>query len=214
MSGSSSVHRENRKFKKGGSKSHSLEGNGRKCVFCDGDHWSNKCRIVSDVQARKDLLKKGNRCFMCLKTDHISRNCQKTKPCFYCKKLHNSAVCCDKTSSKNSEVSTNYASNISSVLLQTADLFIENPLNKNQVKVKCLFDQGAQMSFLTERIKQALNLKTISKEKTSINAFSSKKFETTELEKVGINLKINSSENFSMCGSFRRAAPFVEHFII
>ena len=34
------------------------------------------------------------------------------------------------------------------------------------------------MSFLTERIKHALNLKTISKEKTSINAFSSKKFET------------------------------------
>ena len=43
-----------------------------------------------------------------------------------------------------------------------------------------------------------MNLKTISKEKTSINAFSSKKFETTELEKVCINLKINSCGNFSM----------------
>ena len=61
-----------------------------------------------------------------------------------------------------------------------------------------MFDQGAQISFLTERIKYALNLKTISKEKTSINALSSKKLETTELEKVCINLKINSSENFSM----------------
>ena len=54
------------------------------------------------------------------------------------------------------------------------------------------------MSFLTERIKHALNLKTISKEQTSINAFSSKKFETTELDKVCINLKMNSGENFSM----------------
>ena len=54
------------------------------------------------------------------------------------------------------------------------------------------------MSFLTERIKHALNLKTISKEKTSINAFSNKKFEATELDKVCINLKINFSENFSM----------------
>ena len=78
VSGSSSVHRENRKFKKGGSKGHSLESSGMKCVFCDRDHWSDNCRIVSD---RKDLLKKGNR-FMCLKTDHISRNCQKAKPCF------------------------------------------------------------------------------------------------------------------------------------
>ena len=54
------------------------------------------------------------------------------------------------------------------------------------------------MVFLTERIKHALNLKTISKEKTSINVFSTKKFETTELDKVCINLKMNSSENFSM----------------
>ena len=135
---------------------------------------------------------------MYLKTDHISRNCQKTKLCFYCKKLHNSAIYSERTSSENIKVSTNYASNISSVLLQTVDLVIENPLNKNQVKVKCLFDQGAQTSFLTERIKHALNLKTISKEKTLINAFSSKKLETIELDKVCINLKMNSSEHFSM----------------
>ena len=43
-----------------------------------------------------------------------------------------------------------------------------------------------------------LNLKTFSKEKTSINDFSSKKFETTELDKVCISLKMNSSENFSI----------------
>ena len=61
------------------------------------------------------------------------------------------------------------------------------------------------MRFLTERIKHPLILKTISKEKSSINAFSSKKLETTELDKVCINLKMNSSENFSMeilCKSF------------
>ena len=116
MLNSSSVHRESKKFKKGGSKGHSLKGSGRKCVFfSDGDHWSDKCRVALDVQAKKDLLKKGNRCFMCVNTDHISRNCQKTKPCFYCKKLHNSAIYSEKTSSENSKVSRNYASNISSV---------------------------------------------------------------------------------------------------
>ena len=84
------------------------------------------------------------------------------------------------------------------MLLQTADLVTEHPLNKNQVKVECLFDQGAEISFLTERIKMVLNLKTFSKEKTSINDFSSKNFETAELDKVCINLKMNSSENFSI----------------
>ena len=93
VSGTSSVHRENMKFKKGGSKRHSLEASGRKCFsFCTENHWSDKCRVVSDVQARKDFLKNGNPCFICLKINHISRNYQKTKPCFYCKKLHNSAI--------------------------------------------------------------------------------------------------------------------------
>ena len=54
------------------------------------------------------------------------------------------------------------------------------------------------MSFLAKRITHALNLKTISQEKTLTNTLSSKKFETTELDKVRINLKMNSSENFSM----------------
>ena len=112
VSGSSSVYREKKKFKKGSGKGHSSECSGRKCVFCDGDHWLDKCRVISNGKARKDLLKKGNRFFMYLKTDHISRNCQKTKLCFYCKKLHNSAIYSERTSSENIKVSTNYASNI------------------------------------------------------------------------------------------------------
>lgn len=48
--------------------------------------------------------------------------------------------------------------------LRTATLVIENPLNKNQVKLS-FFDQVVQMIFLTERIKYAFNLKTISREK-------------------------------------------------
>ena len=75
VSGSSSLHRQNRKFRKWVSKGYSIEGSGKKYVFCDGGHWSDKCRIVSNVQARKDLLKNENRCFMCLKTDHTSGNC-------------------------------------------------------------------------------------------------------------------------------------------
>ena len=43
-----------------------------------------------------------------------------------------------------------------------------------------------------------MNLKTISKEKTLINAFSNKKFEMTDLNEVCINLQMNSNENFSM----------------
>ena len=52
------------------------------------------------------------------------------------------------------------------MFLRTATLVIETPLNKkNQVKLKSFFDQVVHMIFLTERIKYAFNLKTISREK-------------------------------------------------
>ena len=186
-----------RKSHEMGSKGGSSEGFKRKCVFCEGNHWSDKCNVVTDVQARKDMLKKANRCFMCLKTDHISRNCQKTKPCFYCKKLHNSAICSEKTN-RGTKAATNYAANISSVFLQTAEIEIENPENKKQVKIKCLLDPGAQMSFLTDRVKNALNLKPISEENSLVNVFLSKKYEKMKSDKVSINLKRNSKNDFNM----------------
>ena len=66
--------------------------------------------------------------------------------------MHNSSICNnrDKNSEtkpdENNKVSTNCASNISSVLLQTAEILVENPINKKQVKVKVLFDQESQKS--------------------------------------------------------------------
>ena len=44
----------------------SRSGGNIKCIFCRGNHWSDKCRVISDVEARKDFLKKEKRCFLCL----------------------------------------------------------------------------------------------------------------------------------------------------
>ena len=125
------------------------------CIFCKGKHWSDKCNIVTDPIARKEFLKNNNFCFRCLKKDHLSRNCKRSKTCFYCKPCHNSAICTErksstvdsqKTDSKNStENSTNFASGVSTVLLQTADRIFEGTICEKQIKVKVLFDQGSIM---------------------------------------------------------------------
>ena len=36
------------------------------CTYCHGSHTSNSCQTVSNVTARKDILRKGGRCFLCL----------------------------------------------------------------------------------------------------------------------------------------------------
>lgn len=63
------------------------------CVFCRGPHWSDKCTVITERNTRRDFLRKGGRCFLCLKDGHKVSECPKSKPCFYCKGLHNSAIC-------------------------------------------------------------------------------------------------------------------------
>ena len=82
-----------------GSALYSNQTHQNKCVFYRGNHWSDKCKVISEPEARKEYLRKGNRCFLCLNQSYISRNYSKTKTCHYCKSLHNSAICTKKKDS-------------------------------------------------------------------------------------------------------------------
>ena len=63
------------------------------CTFCKGPHQSAKCQIVSSPQARKDILRKQGRCFVCLKRGHLSRACASNIRCFLCKQRHHMSIC-------------------------------------------------------------------------------------------------------------------------
>ena len=39
-----------------------------KCIFCKGEHWSDKCNIVTDPIARKEFLKNNNLCLYLILT--------------------------------------------------------------------------------------------------------------------------------------------------
>ena len=55
------------------------------CVFCQDNHWSDKCQVVTGPLSRREFLKKSGKCFLCLKDHHQVKNCRKSKPCYYCK---------------------------------------------------------------------------------------------------------------------------------
>ena len=109
-----------------GSALYSNQTHQNKCVFCRGRHWSDKCKVISEPEARKEYLREGNRCFLCLNQSSIGRNCSKTKTCYYCKGLHNSAICTKKKDSleklgnPTDETNANAVHNKTPVLLQTA----------------------------------------------------------------------------------------------
>ena len=58
------------------------------CVYCQGEHFPTKCDKVTDVNARKDILKNFSCCYLCLKTGHVSKNYTKNYICPICSKKH------------------------------------------------------------------------------------------------------------------------------
>eukprot|EP00795_Rhopilema_esculentum_P014292 gene14292-5330_t len=63
------------------------------CSFCKGTHQSAKCHIVSNPQARKEILRKQGRCYVCLKKGHLSRACSSNIRCYSCKLRHHVSIC-------------------------------------------------------------------------------------------------------------------------
>ena len=64
------------------------------CTYCHKSHPSVRCDVINDAKARKALLLKQGRCFICLKKSHIACDCQSTTRCFKCQgKNHHASVC-------------------------------------------------------------------------------------------------------------------------
>ena len=63
------------------------------CSFCKGSHPSVKCNIITNSAARKDILRKQGRCFVCLKKGHLARECASNIRCHNCKQRHHASIC-------------------------------------------------------------------------------------------------------------------------
>ena len=53
--------------------------------FCKNeDHYSDQCKIVTDVNSIREILSKGKYSFNCLKPGHIKKNCKAKVKCYRC----------------------------------------------------------------------------------------------------------------------------------
>lgn len=154
----------------------------RKCPFCQNPgHKPQNCSVVTKMSARFSMIRQQKRCFLCLQLGHDSKNCTAKWKCFSCKGKHHVAICSklrDKESDKNTEsnddnndVSTNVAGSenktVNPVLLQTAKTTVSSADEKYAAKFRLLFDSGSQMSYVTPRVRDILNLTTFGGEITN-----------------------------------------------
>ena len=185
-----------------GTQTSPLKGIQVKCAYCKGGHISASCKSVTDPRARFEILKRDGQCFVCLSLDHKSTSCEKN--CRRCNGNHHQSICRRKThrksqhdlsANKNSqetqnstlvtqstEVSqlpqaTTTASSGSkgTVLLQTASTIARNEDSAKSTRVKFLFDNGSQRSYVTDNLKSRLGLK-YTKKMLHLNTFGEKTF--------------------------------------
>ena len=181
----------------------------KNCSFCGQQHVSSKCSIVTNVHARKTVLKQKGMCFMCLRQGHISKNCPSkfNFKCFTCGGLHNSAICYKGNSGQNNVIpkpqqnptqsrnqteaaTTSMCVNTNtSVLLQTAQAYVSNPTNPQQkIKARIIFDSCSQRSYVSHKLHKALNLNSIGCDRLLIKAFGEEtpKLKSSELVQLSI----------------------------
>ena len=154
------------------------------CTCCSQGHPSSQCHVVTEVQARKSILRSKGKRFFCLRGNHVIRNCQSGTPnCHMCGMRHHPSICegmksqlptpqtrpdGDVTATpKVSEVTSNnycYVDRETNVLLQTATATVTNVEQSKSIQTRVLFHLGSQKSYCTLSVKNTLNLPTLKKD--------------------------------------------------
>ncbi|XP_028403430.1 uncharacterized protein LOC114526129 [Dendronephthya gigantea] len=177
------------------------------CFYCNGDHFASRCGKVTNRQTRKAILRKSGRCFICLDTGHLAKQCRSRYECKRCRKgKHHISICETNPTETNSEENNgteNFVGHTGSenkgILLQTAIAFV-CASDKTEVKnyTRILFDSGSQRSYISDKVRSRLQLKTLRKEKVIIKTFGqSGDSQVQELDVVQVNVKDKSDHKFT-----------------
>ena len=198
------------------------------CTYCHGSHTSNSCQTVSNVTARKDILRKGGRCFLCLRKNHLCRDCNSKTQCFKCRGRHHISICMKDSDVPKVERPTDngkpgqdqgpqaqqktglgskvneqtngtnlFVSCKTPVLLQTAQATItQSDATVNSVKVRVILDSGSQRSYITNRVRNQLDLPTERTDTMVIKTFGSEEegIQTCDSVKFVLKSQYDQSE--------------------
>ena len=159
------------------------------CTFCSQHHASSKCSIVTNVAARRAILRKKGKCFLCLTSGHLARNCSSHLKCFKCGNHHHTALC-EKDSHRfesgaqqsqrvsqfpprsGGGTSTMCVNSNTSVLLETARAAVGSPNDPpRKVNARIIFDSCSQRTYVSHRLQDTLKLPQVGADELLVKAF-------------------------------------------
>ena len=180
------------------------------CAYCGSAHSSNSCNTVTDVDSRKQVLRKAGKCFNCLKRHHTCRECRSSMRCSNCRGKHHPSICHKSSdhsttqkeipSMTSSYTSTSMYTDVNTpVLLQTARAVVLNPDDTNQcMTVRILFDGGSQHSYITDHVKRSLGLSAEAVESVLIKTFGNKTDHTQLCDIVKLLMRMKNGETLKL----------------
>ena len=169
------------------------------CLLCSSDnHRSRHCSKYADATSRRSRLVDMGRCPRCLRNKHNGR-CSQSIKCFVCNKTNHNEVFCyrnfgdklqsdvklDSTVKSDKQVDstsvevksvvagTKSTGSKYSSALATAQVKVSNSDNKKSEFVRCFFDPGSQVSFITSKLAKKLQLKTVENQELVLHSFQS-----------------------------------------
>ena len=174
------------------------------CFFCNYQgHKSFNCVSVTDPVKRKEILKRKGRSCGRHRVSVCSANFQipptgkgsVTQPC--------SSLQQGSTSQDPRTTLTLYVNAKNSVLLQTATAIVPNPVSMKLVQARLIFDSSSQRTYISSRLREALDLPSLRAENLLIkkfggdteepNQFAVVRFCATRLGSGGLNLYVEGS---------------------
>ncbi len=197
------------------------------CVYCSQQHASGACQVVSDPEGRKHILRTSGRCFVCLRRNHLSRNCRSRGRCVKCHGRHHTSICLTSNSgtaplptgtpassgcppqSGSSQAGTTHIPVTSSmfinshtpILLQTAKATVCDATQMGATptaEVRAILDTGSQRSYVTARIRELLGARTTHTETMIVKTFGVARGEKRSCDVVQLRISTNDGETLSL----------------
>ena len=192
------------------------KGGGITCTYCRGSHPSAQCYVITDVQARRELLKSKGKCYNCLRAGHISYQCESTTKFYVCGYRHHISICPRRAhpsnfpkknnssqsppglpdSPKSNPTATVFSDTEEGILLQTATAPVCNPKRPEKiVSARILFDSGSQKTYISKQLKDALGLSPLKSDRLIIKTFGTAGEMVKTCEEVQVSVQGNRDLN-------------------
>uniref|UniRef100_A0A146LII4 DUF5641 domain-containing protein n=1 Tax=Lygus hesperus TaxID=30085 RepID=A0A146LII4_LYGHE len=182
------------------------------CIFCEGKHSSIDCIRARDEMSfseKSRIVKNKRCCFLCLKANHIAKNCRSKPKCSVCGRSHVVVFCREIQKSKEPEhvsdssttsndvtqnrVLANLNCEAAGVLLPTLMVTLRG---RKPRTLRAIVDTGAQRSYILKSVADAVGLKPVRKEVIVHSLFGGQRSGSCDHQVYRINISSLDEEYF------------------